>query len=188
MKLLVLLVSLAVASQAFGAQSCVESPTGVWTCDQNIARDNNALPTPVANAVRLTGNSATISVMPTPAANACLFYDRDASATDECVLSSGTSLMHIPPRSSELPRILVTTKTTTPYTATATEDEVILCDATAQANVVNLPAAATAGSGRRFTIKKIDSSGNTCAALPAGKAVLGSTFDVKTGTWSFPTS
>lgn len=27
-----------------------------------------------------------------------------------------------------------------------------------------------------------------CAALPAGKAVLGSTFDVKTGTWSFPTS
>lgn len=46
-----------------------------------------------------------------------------------------------------------------PYTALST-DVVILCDCTSGAMTVNLPAVASAGLGRRYVIKKIDSSGN----------------------------
>jgi len=146
----------------FAAQVCVESPNGVHTCDEHISRDNNALPTPVANALRQTGNSATIDVMPTPATNTCLFYDKDATATDECVVTNGTAIMHIPPRMAELPKATVTTKTTTPYTLLATEDEIVLCDATSNAITLNLPAAASAGSGRRYIVKKIDATARLC--------------------------
>lgn len=52
----------------------------------------------------------------------------------------------------------ITTKTAS-YTATAT-DSTILCDATSGALTITLPAAASS-SGRIFTIKKIDTSGNS---------------------------
>lgn len=154
---------------AWAAAPCVESPAGYWTCGGAItSSDNNVLPTPVANAERVIGNNASIAVMPTPAANLCMFFDMDASSTTTCVLANGTTLMHIPPTGAELPRIAISTQTTTPYTVGATADEVVLCDATAQSNVINLPAAATAGAGRRYIVKKIDATGHTCTVTPNG--------------------
>jgi len=106
--------------------------------------------------------------MPTPEADSCKMFDMDASSVDECVITNGTTLMHIPPLASELPRGTVTTKTTTPYTLLATTDEIVLCDATSQNNVLNLPAAASAGSGRKYVIKKKDSTAHTCTVTPNG--------------------
>jgi len=50
---------------------------------------------------------------------------------------------------------------TATVTLSATES-FIACDAAAGAVTVNLPAAATAGAGREYTIKKIDSTANAC--------------------------
>jgi hypothetical protein len=47
------------------------------------------------------------------------------------------------------------------FTAAAT-DAFVACDATSGAVTANLPAAATAGAGRLYTLKKIDSSANAC--------------------------
>jgi hypothetical protein len=157
------------ASVTYAQSACIQSPTGYWTCGGAIiVTDNNALPTPQPNVQAVTGNNATIDVMPTPQANSCKMFDMNAGATDDCVITNGTTIMHIPPQASELPRVTITTKTTTPYTLGATADEFVLCDATSQNNILNLPAAGTAGSGRRYVIKKKDSTAHTCTVTPNG--------------------
>lgn len=153
---------------AWAVTACVESPTGYWTCGGAvIVSDNNtSLPTPGANVLRVTGNNASIPVMPTPTSNQCMFFDMDAGATTTCVLSNGTTLMHIPPLGTELPKLLVTTQTAATYSPAGTADEMILCDATAANIVITLPAPGTVGSGRRISVKKIDATGHTCTVNP----------------------
>ncbi len=168
MKRLALLIVL-LATSAYAQTACLQSPTGYYTCGGAvIVTDNNALPTPAANALTVDANSGTISPMPTPVAGACKFFDMDASGTTTCVLTNGTTLMHIPPTGAELPRIAISTQTGTPYSVGATADEVVLCDATAAAIVINLPAAATAAAGRRYMVKKIDATGHACTVTPNG--------------------
>ena len=173
-RLVLLSAAMLWATSASAQSACVQSPTGYYTCGGAVsASDNNSsLPTPGPNVVTVTGNNATIPVMPTPAANKCLFYDIDASATTTCVLANGTTVMHIPPLGSELPRIGISTQTGTPYALGATADEYVLCNATAQNNTITVPAAATAGAGRRYTIIKIDSTGHTCTVDANGSETI----------------
>lgn len=60
----------------------------------------------------------------------------------------------------------VTTKVAT-FTATSS-DWVLLCNAVGGAITANLPAAATAGAGREYVVKKIDATANGCTLTPAG--------------------
>lgn len=169
MKRLLLCLLLYWPLAAVAQTACLQSPTGTWTCGGAvIVTDNNGLPTPAPNVLTVTANNCPTCVMPTPVAGTCKLFDMAATGTDTCVATNGTAIMHIPPLGSELPRIAISTQTGTPYTVGATADEVVLCDATAQSNVINLPAAATAGAGRRYIIKKTDSTGHTCTVTPNG--------------------
>jgi hypothetical protein len=82
-----------------------------------------------------------------------------------------------------------------PYTVAST-DTVITCDATAGAVVINLPAAS--GSGRQITVKKIDSTSNSCTPTRNGtdtidgattvsvtfQYAVSSVVDTSSGKWS----
>ena len=57
----------------------------------------------------------------------------------------------------------------TPYTIAAT-DSVITCDASLGNVVINLPA--SAASGREITVKKLDSTVNTCTLTPSGSNTI----------------
>jgi hypothetical protein len=179
-----LFLLLLLPTSAFAQAVCLESPNGYYTCESFIARDGNALPTPQPNAISVTGNNGA-GTLPTPAAETCRLYDVDDTATTDCILTDGTTTMHIPPLNSELPEVKVTTQTSTPYTADATQDEVILCDATAAAITVNLPAAATAGAGRRYVVKRINTNSYTCTVDGNGAETIdGDTTKVLTSPYS----
>jgi hypothetical protein len=62
--------------------------------------------------------------------------------------------------------------TASPYAVLAT-DEIIKVDATTAAVIVNLEAAATAGSGRRITVKRMDAViANSITVVPDGTELL----------------
>lgn len=65
------------------------------------------------------------------------------------------------------------TVTTTPITLTAS-DHVVICDATAAAITVNLPAAADS-TGRVYSIKKVDASNNVTVDGSGSETIDGST-------------
>lgn len=64
------------------------------------------------------------------------------------------------------------TKTTTYSILTSDQNKLILCDATGGSFTVNLPAAATAGSGWKVTVKKIDSTANTVTIDGSGSETI----------------
>jgi hypothetical protein len=179
-----LLLLLLLPTVALAQSVCVESPNGYQTCESFVARDGNALATPQPNAVRVTGNNGAL-VLPTPAAGTCLFYDADDTAATDCVVTDGTVTMHVPPTNADLPEVKVTTQTSATYTADATQDEVILCDATAQAITITLPAAATAGAGRRYVVKRINTNSYNCTVDGNGTETIdGDLTQVLTAPWS----
>lgn len=88
---LILLLLLCSASRVWAA-ACAESPTGQSNCEIFSARDQNALPTPLPNYLKLLDNNATAAVAPTPAAGECVLGDEDASSTDDFALRCATTL------------------------------------------------------------------------------------------------
>lgn len=82
------------------------------------------------------------------------FIGAAVTATDDAV-NDATKITITASASS----LTVTSTSATPYSASA--NEVVLMDATAGAKTVNLPAAATAGSGGILYVKKVDTSTNT---------------------------
>lgn len=66
----------------------------------------------------------------------------------------------------------VSNKTTTYSVGVSDKGSTITADATSGSFTVNLPAAATAGSGFKVTIKKIDSSANTVTIDPSGAETI----------------
>ncbi len=64
----------------------------------------------------------------------------------------------------------VTAETST-FTVTSAMN-VILCNATAGTVLANLPAIATAGIGRQYTMKKTDSSASSCTLTPNGAETI----------------
>jgi len=62
------------------AAACAESPSGQQGCEVFEARNQNALPTPGPNYIKVLGNNAAVTV-PTPASGECIFADTDYGAT-----------------------------------------------------------------------------------------------------------
>src|SRR3989338_4989120 len=62
------------------AAACAESPSGQQSCEVFEARNQNALPTPGPNYIKVLGNNAAVTV-PTPASGECIFADTDYGAT-----------------------------------------------------------------------------------------------------------
>lgn len=65
----------------------------------------------------------------------------------------------------------VVTKIAT-YAPNANTDEVILCNASGGAFSINLPSIASSGAGKRYVIKKIDSSGNVVTVDASGSELI----------------
>ncbi|MHC5536649.1 hypothetical protein ACYOEI_00060 [Singulisphaera rosea] len=73
---------------------------------------------------------------------------------------------------------------TSAYTVT-TSDSVVLCDATSSAFTVTLLSASTVSTGRRFTIKKVDSSGNAITiATTSSQTIDGASTKSLSSQWS----
>lgn len=98
-RLLTVLTLLLTHAAYAGSPVVIDSPTGQVNADVFAGRDQNALPTPAPNYVKLLGNNAAGIACPTPAVGECILGDTSATSSADTFelscnngLSVGTSL------------------------------------------------------------------------------------------------
>jgi hypothetical protein len=107
-----------------------------------------------------------------------------SSGPNKCTLQAGNSQTDDAPVTNPSPALAtaLTTKTSA-YTLIAT-DSVLLADATSAAFQVTLPSPSGI-SGRQYTIKKIDASGNAVTIASAAGNIDGAATKVLSAQWSY---